>query len=147
MDFRGQNCTLYPAMWQTTAIRPTEFDPGLPAASFQSALAAELAKAGLNVQMPVPGTPDADLVFRPEIVRADPGNRTTRWMVSGLSGHAIFEAVGQVGGASAPFGQFSGRGVRRWGFYGGDSRTLLNDAARMAGSRAAAQIVAMLAAR
>jgi hypothetical protein len=146
VDYRGQTCTLYFAEWQQNAVRPTEFDPQGPADSFQKALAGGLTKAGLDVGMPV-AVADAPLVIRPTILRADPGSRNMRWFFTFLAGYAVFEAGGQMGTSAAPFGQFHGKGVRRWGFYGGDSRTLLNDAARMAGLRAAAQILGVLAVR
>ncbi|HEX7492154.1 MAG TPA: hypothetical protein VF337_10680 [Candidatus Limnocylindrales bacterium] len=147
MDYRGQMCSLYRVAWQQTAIRPTQFDPSLAADSFERALAATLSGAGLDLRMPLPGMADPNLVVRPEIVRADPGSRSLRWMFTMLAGHAIFEVRGLVGGPAGPFGAFQGKGTRRWGIYGGDSRVLLNDAARMAGERAAAQILALLAAQ
>jgi hypothetical protein len=147
VDFRGQICTLYPSTWRQTAIRPTQFDPALAAGSFERAMAATLAQAGLDLRMPVPGMADPNLVIRPEIVNSNPGDRMKRWMLTMLAGHAIFEAGGLVGGSDGPFASFAGNGIRRWGFYGGDSRVLLDDAARMAGERAAAQILAILAAR
>jgi hypothetical protein len=104
-------------------------------------------KAGLDLRMPVAGIADAPLIICPTILRADPGSRAMRWALTFLAGQAVSEAGGQLGTSAVPFGQVYGKGVRRWGFYGGDSQTLLNDAARMAGLRVAAQILATLAAR
>lgn len=147
MDYRGQMCTLYPVSWQGAAVQPTQFSPSWSAESFQRALVAELSRAGIDPRMPVAGMSDLALVISAHVMRADPGSRAKRWMFSFLAGYAVFEIVGQVGDATAPFGQFSARGVRRWGWYGGDSQALLSDAAKMAGVRAAAQILAVLAAR
>ena len=147
MDFRGQACTLYPVSWEGAQTYPTEFSPQYSADAFQGALVSQMTRAGIAMWVPAAGIPDQSIVIVTRIVRADPGSRAMRWMFSLLAGHAVFEIQGQVGTAAMPIGQFHARGVRRWGWYGGDSQALLSDAAKMAGERAASQIVAMIAAR
>lgn len=146
MDYRGQTCTLYPAAWLPTAMRPTQFDPRLSANSFCQSLAGVLMAAGLNVVMPTPGAPDAPLVIRPQVLRADPGSQMMRWLFSWFAGYAVFEVGGQVGRTAGPFANFYAKGTRRMGFYGGNSVTLLNDAGKLAGVEAARQILGILAA-
>ncbi|HEY5486517.1 MAG TPA: DUF4410 domain-containing protein [Candidatus Limnocylindrales bacterium] len=147
MDIRGRLCTLYPVSWQGAVVLPTKFDVRPVADCFQGALAAELAKWGLDPRMPVPGMPDQGLVITAQIVRADPGSRLMRWLFSMFAGAAAFEIEGQVGDAATPFGQFHAEGKRRWAYAGGNSQALLTDAAGQAGQHAATQILAILAAR
>lgn len=147
MDYRGQVCTLYPVSWQGAVVLPTKFDVRPVADRYQGALAAELAKWGLDPRMPVPGMPDQGIVISAQIVRADPGSRLMRWLFSMFAGAAAFEVEGQVGDAAAPFGQFHAEGKRRWAYAGGNSEALLTDAAGQAGQQAATQILAILTAR
>jgi|SRR5450759_2759116 hypothetical protein len=140
-------CTLYPVSWEGAVVQPTQFSPGWSAKVFQGALASELSKAGIDPRMPVAGRQDLALVISLHVLRADPGSQAKRWMFTLIAGYAVFEVVGQVGSVGVPFVQFGAKGVRRWGLFGGDSQTLLSDAAKMAGGRAAAQILAILAAR
>lgn len=147
MDLKGRLCTLYPVSWQGALVLPTKFDVRIVADCYQGALAAELAKWGIDPRMPVPGMPDQEIVIRAHIVRADPGSRLLRWMFSMFAGAASFEVEGQVGNAAAPFAQFHAEGKRRWAYAGGNSQALLSDAAGQAGQRAARQILAVLAAR
>lgn len=147
MDIRGRLCTLYPVSWQGAVVLPTKFDVRPVADCFQGALAAELAKSGIDPRMPAAGTPDHEIVIRAQIVRADPGSRLLRWAFSMFAGAASFEVEGQVGDAAAPFGQFHAETKRRWAYAGGNSQALLTDAAGQAGQRAAQQILAVLAAR
>lgn len=144
MDFRGQTCLLYPHSWQGAVVRSTTVDIyGLPD-TIEAALTTEPSKAGLLVSRQDSNTPAAGLVVRWEIVRADPGNRLNRWDYPGLAGAAVVEVEGQIGDASATFGHFYAKGTRRTGFFGGGSQSLLTGAARLAGRRAAKQIVACL---
>jgi hypothetical protein len=146
VDCRGQKCTLYPVSWQEV-LQSKDFSPGWYADSFQNALVAYLTGSGLTPLMPAAGTPDQPIVITTQIIRADPGSRAMRWAFTLLAGHAVFEVQGLVGTATAPFGQFHAKGVRRWGWYGGDSEKLLSDAAKLAGESAAYQILTILAAR
>ncbi len=146
MDFRGKLCTLYPISWQGAAVAPKQVDFNAVAQTFQGILVGELGRAGLDLRMPVAGTPDGELVIHGQIVRADPGSRLMRWLFTWFAGAAVFEVEGQVGDASAPFGGFHAKGTRRAGIGGGDSQQLLNDAAKLAAQESARQILAALAA-
>jgi hypothetical protein len=126
---------------------PTKLDLNAVAQSFQMSLAGELAKAGLDLRMPVAGVPDQELVIGGQIVRADPGSRLMRYFFTWFAGGAVFEVEGQVVAASVPLGQFHAKGTRRAGVGGGDSQKMLVDAARLAGQESARQILATMAAR
>ena len=147
MDVRGKLCTLYPISWQGAAVAPKQVDLNLVNQSFQGTLVAELAKAGLDLRMPVAGVADQELVIRGQIVRADPGSRLMRYLFTWFAGAAVLEVEGQIGSAAGPFGGFNAKGTRRAGIGGGDSQKMLNDAARLAAQSAAKQILAVLAVR
>ena len=146
MDLAGKMCTLYPFSTQG-AVLTQKIDMGPIAGTFHGALVAELTKAGLDVRMPVAGTPDQPIVVRGQFVRADGGSRIMRYFFTFFAGAAVFEAEGAVGDAGAPFAQLHAASKRRAGFGGGDSAALLNDAARLAGQEIGKQVVTTLAAR
>jgi hypothetical protein len=147
LDVRGMSCTLYPISWQGAAVAVKQVDFDAVAQTFQATLVAELARAGLDLRMPVPGMPDQPLVIRGQVVRADPGSRLMRYLFTWLAGAAVFEAEGQVGDAAVLYGGFHAKGTRRAGFGGGDSQAMLVDAAKLAGQDSARQILATLAMR
>jgi hypothetical protein len=147
VDIRGKLCTLYPISWQGAAVAPKQVDFNAVTQTFQSILVGALGRAGLDLRMPVAGTPDQEIVIRGQIVRADPGSRLMRWLFTWFAGAAVFEVEGQIGAAAGPFGGFNAKGTRRAGVGGGDSQQLLNDAAKLAAQESARQILAVLAAR
>ena len=147
VDVRGRACTLYPISWQGAAVVDPSVNLDVVTQAFQASLVSDLAAAGLDLRMPVPGTMDQPLVIRGQVVRADPGSRLMRWLFTWFAGAAVFEVEGQVGDAAAPFGGFHAIGQRRAGFGGGDSQSLLMDAGKLAGKDSARQILASLAIR
>jgi hypothetical protein len=146
VDVRSKMCTLYPISWQGATVAQKSVDCGAVAQTFQATLAGDLAKAGLDLRMPVEGAADMELAIRGQIVRADPGSRLMRYLFTWFAGAAVFEVEGQVGGAAGAIGGFHAKGTRRAGVGGGESQNLLNDAAKLAGQASARQILAALAA-
>lgn len=98
-----------------------------------------LAMAGFEPKFPEPGSGDIGLVIRPRIVRADPGKKLLRWLVL-FAGAAVCEAHLEVSGTGEPPYQAQAVGKRRWAMYGGNSESMLIDAAKIAGERAARAI-------
>jgi hypothetical protein len=112
--------------------------------AFRLAFLSELAAAGVNIQAQAEDTPGRVPVITAQIVRADPGD----WYWRPLGGHAVFEIYGQVRTAKASLGEFHASGVKRWGgLFGDNSEALLTGAARLAGERAAAQVIDAIADR
>jgi len=112
--------------------------------AFSLAFLSELAAAGVNIQAQAEDTPGRAPVITAQVVRADPGD----WYWRPLGGHAVFEIYGQVRTPTASLGEFHASGVRRWGgILGDNSQALLSDAARLAGERAAAQVIDAIADR
>jgi hypothetical protein len=144
VDYRGQALTLYPTTCQVAALSPSIQPPAWYVNAYELALTSELARAGLTVKGRGMGEPDQPLVVVAHAVRVDPGSQFLRWGFSMLAGFAVLEVQGQVGTAAGPIAQFHAKGVRRWGFMGGDSSELLADASRLAGISAAQQILAIL---
>lgn len=138
---------LYPFSPAGAAISPSvAFDQ--VSQSFHSALYAGLMGYGLNVQTPTSSSlPDGALFVTGQVVKADPGSQLMRWLFTFFAGGANFQALGIVGDATVSYAQFPAAGTRRAGAFGGNSVTLMNDAARLAGQQAAQNIVAILAAR
>jgi hypothetical protein len=148
---QGEPCAVYPVELQGARTLPTAFDVGPAADSYQGALVLELAKV-VDPLFPRPGAPEPDLVVRSRIVIANPGNRLVRYsMVLGAAlgfGAAVFEVEAQIAAGGVPLALVRAQGERRWGYgFGGDSQDLLVDAARLAGERAASQLLAALASR
>ena len=146
MNYRGQTCTVYPVSWEGAEAQPAKSARLASERAFQGALTNGLKRAGLHPRPPEEGLPDRPIVVTSYVKRADPGSRLVRWL-AWPAGRVVFEAAGEVGDAASLFGKFGARRVRMFGWYGGDSEVLLNDAARAADERAAVKIVAILAAR
>jgi hypothetical protein len=146
VELRGRMCLLYPFSAQGAAISPTvAYEP--VAQSFHAALAAGLAAYGLDVRTPVGSDLPAGAVFvSGQVVKADPGSQLMRWLFTFFAGGAQFEVVGRAGDKAMTV-PFRTVGTRRGGAFGGNSVTLLNDAAKLAGQQAAGQIAGILAAR
>lgn len=145
MNYRGQTCTVHPLSWKGVEEQPTEPTRLASERAFQGALTIELKRAGLHPRLPEEGLPDQGIVITSFVKRADPGSRFVRWL-AWPAGRVVFEAAGEVGDAASLFGKFGASKVRMFGWYGGDSEAMLSEAAKMAGERAAAQIIAVLAA-
>lgn len=147
MDLRGRMCVLYPFSAQGAAISPSvAFDA--VAQSFHSGLAAGLVAQGLDLRMPVSNeVPPGAIFVNGQVIKADPGSQLMRWLFTFFAGGAKFEAVGQVGDAGGTYAQFRVEGTRRAGTFGGNSVTLMNDAAKLAGQQAAQQVAGILASR
>ena len=146
MNYRGQTCTVYPVSWEGTEAQPDKSARLASERAFQGALTTGLERAGLHPRPPEDGLPDQPIVVTSYVKWADPGSRLVRWL-AWLAGRVVFEAAGEVGDAASLFGTFGAKKVRMFGWYGGDSEAMLSEAAKMAGERAATQIVAVLAAR
>lgn len=147
MDLRGKMCILYPFS-AGGAVLPQNVNFNLIAQSFHGAIAAELAKAGLDVRMPIPGAPDQGIVLRGQFVKADPGKRWMRYFLTWLPGAAaVMEVEGWVADGDVPVTQFHSVGKRNIGALGGDSQGMLDSAAKLAGQRVAQQAMAALAQR
>jgi hypothetical protein len=146
VELRGRMCMLYPFSAQGAAISPTvAYQP--VAQSFHAALAAGLAAYGLDVRTPASSELPAGAVFvSGQVVKADPGSQLMRWLFTFFAGGAQFEVVGQAGDTAMTV-PFRTVGTRRAGAFGGNSVSLMNDAARLAGQQAAGQIAGILAAR
>jgi hypothetical protein len=140
-------CILYPFS-AGGAVLPQNVNFNLIAQSFHGAIAAELAKAGLDVRMPIPGAPDQGIVLRGQFVKADPGKRWMRYFLTWLPGAAaVMEVEGWVADGDVPVTQFHSVGKRNIGALGGDSQGMLDSAAKLAGQRVAQQAMAALAQR
>jgi hypothetical protein len=146
VELQGQLVTLYPLSLEGGVVAPGT-DPTPAVGAFQSALVSQLVSAGMDVRMPVPGTPDMAIVIRPQLLLADPGSRLMRYLFTWFAGAAKFEAGGAIGNSQAPVAQIAGKGVRRAGVGGGDSVNLLTDAGKLAGTDMGRQIVDLLRSR
>src|SRR5450759_1555134 len=115
VDLRGKMCILHPFS-AGGAVLPQNVNFNLIAQSFHGAIAAELAKAGLDVRMPVPGAPDQGIVMRGQFVKADPGKRWMRYFLTWLPGAAaVMEVEGWVADGDVPVTQFHSVGKRNIG--------------------------------
>jgi hypothetical protein len=149
VDLTGKTCIVLPISWQHPAERSMTVDMWGVRGTLLDALATKLTKAGLTLVTPGPGTrPVSGLVVRWELVRADPGSRAVRYEWGPFAGAAVVEVEGQIFDSAVPLGHFYAQGTRRhsW-FFGGNSESLLRDAAKLAGRRAAEQILDYLKAR
>ncbi len=147
MDLRGRMCVLYPFSAQGAAISPSVAFETV-SQSFLGGLAGGLAAQGLDVRMPASNEiPAGALYVNGQVVKADPGSQLMRWLFTFFAGGAQFEAIGQVGDASGSYAQFRVLGTRRAGAFGGNSVSMMNDAAKLAGQQAAQQVAGILAAR
>lgn len=154
MDLRGQTCTVYPVSWEGVEAQPADSARLASERAFQGALMTGLKRAGLHPRPPEDGLPDQPIVVTSYVKRADPGGPLVRWAAwPGVTG--AFEVAGEVGDATSLFGRFDAGKVRMnawfgldlFGWHNRDADVILSEAARMAGERAAAQIVAALTAR
>jgi hypothetical protein len=140
-DELGEPCTVYPVDWQGMSPK---FDLQAVADSFEGSFVLELAKA-VKPRFPVAGSRDSDLVIRSRVLRADPGNQFLRWLFPFIAGSAVFEVEAEIADSRALIAKVRAHGKRRLGFhFGGDSEEMLADAAKLAGERAAVQLMAAL---
>ena len=125
-------------------LHPISKGPQVPhwaVEAFHLGFVTELAGAGVHVQEEAEGTSRQASVITAQVIRADPGD----WYWRPLGGHAVFEIQGQVRTATGSLEEFHADGVRRWGgLLGRNTQALLMGAARMAGERAAAQVIDVL---
>ena len=147
MDLKGKMCILYPFA-AGGAVLPQNVDFNLVAQKFHTAIAMELARAGLDVRQPIPGAPDQGIVVRGQFVKATPGSQWMRYFLTFLPGAAaVMEVEGWVSDGEIPVTQFHAAGKRNVAFFGGSSQGMLNNAAELAGQRVAQQTLAALAQR
>jgi hypothetical protein len=140
----GEPCAVYPVDWQRMSPK---FDVQTVTDSFQGAMVLTLAKL-VDPRFPSLGSGDPDLVVRSRVLRADPGNRLLRFLFPFVAGSAVFEIEAEIAHKSAPIAHVHALGKRRWALSdGGDSQDMLVDAAKLAGKRAAVQLIAALGAR
>jgi len=154
VDYRGQSCTVYPVSWDGVETHPTDSARLASERAFQGALMTGLRRAGLQPRPPEDGLPDQPIVVTSYVKRADAGGRVVRWLAwPGVTG--AFDVAGEVGDATSLFGRFgAGKarmnvwfGLDLFGWHNRDADVVLSEAAKVSGERAAAQIVAVLAAR
>jgi hypothetical protein len=147
VDELGEPCAVYEVEWPGSTILPAKLDIQDIADTFQGAMVLELAKA-LDPRFPVAGSHDPALVVRSRVLRADPGNQALRWLLSTGVGGAVFEVEAQIADKGALLAHVHAEGKRRWGApFGGQSHEMLADCAKLAGERAAKQLLEVLAAR
>ena len=128
-----------------TAETEAGFDSEYFASSFQGEMVSRLAGAGFDRRSPKPGTPDEEIVVSGWVTTVDPGSAALRDIFGFGAGAAVFEAAVQVERAGTILGEVKARGVRRFAWFGGgESSKLLDDAAELAGRRAAKGIVDLL---
>jgi hypothetical protein len=128
-----------------TAETEAGYDSDYFASSFEGEMVDRLVGAGFERHRPIPGTPDMEIVLRGWVTTVDPGSPALRDIFGFGAGAAVFEAAVQVERAGIVLGEVEARGVRRFTWWGGgDSSKLLDNAAELAGRRAAKKVAALL---
>jgi hypothetical protein len=140
----ARQCVVRLVEWEGAAATSRGFDRQLVADSYQEALVLGLAMAGFDPRYPRPGPESTGPVVRSRMVRTTPGNRLLRWLLPYVAGTAVCEVEVDVSRVGAPSLHTRAAGKRRWAYFGGDSESLLVDAAKLAGEHAAQEIASTL---
>jgi hypothetical protein len=148
MGLRGRVVTLYPFSEQGV-VAPPGLDMRMVAFEFHRKLAQTLAQAGLDVRMPVPGTPAQGCAIAGRFVRVEPGSSWTWFFFGWLSyffGSGALEVEGAVGDAQVPYAQLH-QSVKLIATMPGFRNYTLRRVAQAAGKRLAKQAIAALKVR